>query len=82
MSSSYAALRLLGRFPLSGRTSTELTKGSEYIAMKLYKDIPAALTVAIGSFARDSKKAIKKGMRLTWFTAFNALFDVSLRQSL
>jgi hypothetical protein len=48
--------------------------------MKVHRDAPAALTVAMGSFARDSKKAIKKGMRLTWFTAFNALFDVSLRQ--
>jgi len=48
--------------------------------MELYRDIPAELTVEMGSFARDSKKAIKKGMRLTWFTAFNALFEVSLQR--
>ena len=73
--------------PIAGSFSSVKTykhwaneEGLSTFTAELYRDTPAALTVEIGSFARDSKKAIRKGTRFTWFTAFNALFEVSLRR--
>ena len=39
---------------------------------------PADVTVVRGRWSRDARKAIKNGTSIRPFTAFRALFDVSL----
>jgi len=41
-------------------------------------DAPADVTVEMGNWSRDDKKAIKNGTSARLFTAVSALFDVSL----
>lgn len=52
---------------------------SKHAYYRLFRNIPAAVTVAMGSWSRAARNDIKKGTRFIWFIAFSALLEVSLK---